>query len=421
MARDGSGVFSKLYSFIAGTVIESAKINAMFDDFVTDANAARPATAGGTGGNSVITGWDGLAKKGTDIATASSINLTTATGPSLSLTGTTTVTGVTLSEGSIRVVRAAAAFQITASASLLCNGSSSVNLAVAAEDTLIFRGGAGGVVSVVSFGAYLPKAGGTLTGALNYAPTVTIASASTVNIGAAASNEIIVSGTTTITAFDTVAAGIVRDVLFSGALTLTHNGTSLILPGAANITTAANDTAAFRSLGSGTWVCLWYKRAAMSGIILGSPTASTSGTSIDFTGIPPWAKRITMTFAGMSTNGTNSPLIQIGPSGGPETSGYLGSTNSGATAVNATTGIQLTAGGSASAVFHGSVILTLLDASTNTWAAALGGVGRSDTTTNPSSYGGYSKSLAGVLDRIRLTTVGGTDTFDAGKVNIAYD
>lgn len=104
--------------------------------------------------------------------------------------------------------------------------------------------------------------GGTLTSALNEAPAVTIASASTVNIGAAAANTISVSGTTTITAFDAIAASAVRRLVFGGALTLTHNGTSLILPTGANITTAAGDVAEFVSLGSGNWRCVNYMRAS---------------------------------------------------------------------------------------------------------------------------------------------------------------
>lgn len=89
-----------------------------------------------------------------------------------------------------------------------------------------------------------------------------IASATTTNIGAATGPYIHITGTTTITAFDTVAAGTQRVVKFTGALILTHNATSLILPGAANITTAANDVAVFRSLGSGNWICVSYVRSA---------------------------------------------------------------------------------------------------------------------------------------------------------------
>ncbi len=103
----------------------------------------------------------------------------------------------------------------------------------------------------------------------------TIASAGTTNIGAANAEYLAVSGTTTITAFDTVAAGIYRVLKFDGILTLTHNGTSLILPGSASITTAANDVAGFRSLGSGNWRCEWYQRA--SGSALSTAASSITG------------------------------------------------------------------------------------------------------------------------------------------------
>lgn len=103
--------------------------------------------------------------------------------------------------------------------------------------------------------------GGTLTYAINEAPTVTIASAATVAIGAAAANTISVTGTTTVAAFDAIAAGARRLVVFAGALTLTHNSASLILPTGANIPTAAGDTAEFVSLGSGNWRCVAYTRA----------------------------------------------------------------------------------------------------------------------------------------------------------------
>ena len=105
------------------------------------------------------------------------------------------------------------------------------------------------------------KAGDTLIGALNEAHIATLASAATVAIGAATANTITITGTTTITAFDTIAAGAVRRLVFAGALTLTHNATSLILPSGASITTAAGDVAEFVSLGSGNWRCFNYMKA----------------------------------------------------------------------------------------------------------------------------------------------------------------
>lgn len=110
--------------------------------------------------------------------------------------------------------------------------------------------------------------GGTVTGTilmsaapLNFAARVTVASATSTPIGAAASNNVTVSGVATITSFDNVSDGILRWVTFSGVLTLTYNATSMILPSAASIITAAGDSALMQSLGSGNWKCLFYQRA----------------------------------------------------------------------------------------------------------------------------------------------------------------
>ena len=103
-------------------------------------------------------------------------------------------------------------------------------------------------------------------------------------IGSIPSDNILITGTTTITAFDTIAAGAKRTITFSGALTLTHNATSLILPGAANITTSAGDVAEFMSLGSGNWRCVQYMKASGAAVlsaVAGSQTF-TSGTVATF-------------------------------------------------------------------------------------------------------------------------------------------
>jgi hypothetical protein len=123
--------------------------------------------------------------------------------------------------------------------------------------------------------ARLPLAGGSLTGAINEAQGANIASATTTNIGAATGNYVVVTGTTTITSLGTVQAGTRRIVNFSGILILTHNGTSLILPTAANITTAAGDTATFISLGSGNWVCVNYMRASGAALVGGGSSNVT--------------------------------------------------------------------------------------------------------------------------------------------------
>ena len=166
--------------------------------------------------------------------------------------------------------------------------------------------------------------------------------------------------------------------------------------------------------------------SSMGSSVLTSDTAkaSTSGTTVDFTGIPSWVKRITVMFSGVSTSGTSPQLIQLGDSGGFEITGYLGaaSTSSGTGTNNAnyTTGFGLTgiAAPSAGIIVHGSVTITALDLATNLWACA-GVLGISSSAGT--SQIGATKTLSGTLTQIRITTVNGTDTFDAGTINIMYE
>lgn len=109
---------------------------------------------------------------------------------------------------------------------------------------------------------------------INLAQGADIASATTTDIGAATGNFIDVTGTTTITGLGTIQAGTTRTVRFTGILTLTHNATSLILPGGASITTAANDRAMFVSLGGGNWICVFYMKADGTPIVTGAVAAS---------------------------------------------------------------------------------------------------------------------------------------------------
>lgn len=138
----------------------------------------------------------------------------------------------------------------------------------------------------------LPRTGGTLTGATTAAATFTmsaaafngavrvdVASDTTCDIGAAASNYVRITGTNTITGLGTVASGVEREVVFGGALILTHNGTSLILHGGQNILTVAGDTATFVSEGSGNWRCTKYIRAGVSGVLQRVITTSGSYSS----------------------------------------------------------------------------------------------------------------------------------------------
>lgn len=153
-------------------------------------------------------------------------------------------------------------------------------------------------------------------------------------------------------------------------------------------------------------------------LIAGTAQASTSGTSIDFTSIPSWVKRITVMFNGVSTSGTSNWQIQLGDSGGVETTGYAGAAatfNSSPTVANATTGFVI-ASALAALTLSGTVVFT--NVSGNIWVAS-GYLSRTDGGT---AYGtGGNKTLSDVLDRVRITTVNGTDTFDAGSINILYE
>ncbi|CAN7371683.1 hypothetical protein [Aminobacter sp. LjRoot7] len=156
MPRNGSGVMSwpPNTNGVPNTTVSSTRYNAFLADLLADLNAARPITAGGTGGNTAVSGNDNLNTTGADMASAATLNLANATGVVVNVTGTTPIT-----------------------------------------------------------------------------------------------------------ALGTVNSGAIRTLIFAGALTLTHNATSLILPGGANITTAAGDTATFRSKGAGNWVCVGYQRS----------------------------------------------------------------------------------------------------------------------------------------------------------------
>jgi len=148
---------------------------------------------------------------------------------------------------------------------------------------------------------------------------------------------------------------------------------------------------------------------------LGTAQATTSGTAITFTGIPAGTKRITIMYSGISTNGTSPIQVQIG-SGSIDTSGYNGTYwFSGGGGGTFTTGFGIKSS-AATDTFYGHTVLTHMGS--NLWAAS-GVVGI--LATGITGTTGATRQLAGALDRLRLTTVNGTDTFDAGSVNIMYE
>jgi len=174
-------------------------------------------------------------------------------------------------------------------------------------------------------------------------------------------------------------------------------------------------------------------------LVLQTVKATTSGLSVDFTGIPSWARRITLSLAGVKTNGANIMIVRLGAGGVYETASYDGAVSvfsNGATAAaglgtvlhaNGFNLIGVAPTGSAATVdLHGNLTFTLVDAAVNMWVVS-GVLGRTDTAV--CSYIGGCKPLAGTLDRLQLTTFNGvvsgagssTSVFNAGKANIHYE
>ena len=153
-----------------------------------------------------------------------------------------------------------------------------------------------------------------------------------------------------------------------------------------------------------------------SGLTLATPQTANS-TSHDFSSIPAGTKRIVIMLAGVSSNGTSNYLIQIGDSGGLETSGYTSqASTAGAARDTSTAGFIVTSSTAAASVVEGAVTLSLMSSSANTWVATGMVVGNSGAE----GMSAGSKSLSAELDRVRVTTVNGTDAFDAGTLNIQY-
>ena len=151
--------------------------------------------------------------------------------------------------------------------------------------------------------------------------------------------------------------------------------------------------------------------------IVRATAVTASSTSVDFTGIPAWVKRITVMLSGISTSGTSLVRVQIGDSGGIENTGYVGSSSSISTAVGTssfTAGFDMN-GSLAADIRSGHIVLTNI--SSNIWVAS----GMIKTSTTQTVILAGDKTLSDVLTQVRLTTVNGTDTFDAGTVNIIYE
>lgn len=160
--------------------------------------------------------------------------------------------------------------------------------------------------------------------------------------------------------------------------------------------------------------------------LINSATAqnSTSGTSIDFTGIPSGVKRITVMFNGVSTNGSSVIVVRLGTSGGVVATSYVGASggfiSTGQAVGYYSTGFALESDGNATRVYNGNMVISNISGNTWTESHAMGLSATEGGGARVCNGGGY-QSLSGALTTVRITTVNGTDTFDAGSINILYE
>ncbi len=300
-----------------------------------------------------------------------------------------------------------------------------------------------------------------------------IASASTVNLGSVTSNFANITGTTTISSFGTSASvnSPLYFVRFDGALTLTHSST-LQLTNAANITTAAGDYSLWQYLGSGSgWRLVEYFRATLvkpnetgtlvttarvasetvqglvelataaearagtdtgrgitpatmqdAKMVYATTVAATSGTSIDFTAIPSWARRVTVFLNQVSKSGTSQITIRLGTGGTPAATGYEAGAVDFAVAAQggaaSTTGFPLNSSISATTTYSGQFTIEKSATAANTWVC-FGSFNGAATAQIGMTNGIIT--LGGVLDMVRVTMENGTDTFDAGSVTVRWE
>jgi hypothetical protein len=158
-------------------------------------------------------------------------------------------------------------------------------------------------------------------------------------------------------------------------------------------------------------------------LTLRTAQATTSGLNFTFSTIPSWAKRITVMFDSVSTNGASRVQVQLGDAGGVEATGYV------STVVAATEGASPTVAGTSPfatgfPIHYGSDgsartgALTITSMGGNKWVAQ-GAFTNNNIATTCQTVG--VKTLSDTLTQLLVTTVNGTDTFDAGSVNVMYE
>lgn len=279
--------------------------------------------------------------------------------------------------------------------------------------------GSGGV------GTYTVSASQTVSSTTITAGTLTVAGASTIAAATAIGQVPFSTDGTTFTPTQKITQGTTVSTATT-SFTASISGTTMTVTAVASGTIAVGQVITGTGVTAGTVITARGTGTGGTGTYTVSASQTVASTTItivgvDFLSIPSWVKRVTVMFNGVSTNGTSQVQVQVG-SGSVSTTGYncaVGyATNAGAFG-SATTGFILEGTGSATAaaIRYGSLIISLIGS--NTYVGQLC-VYNTVATTNLAGSG-VSPALSGALDRVRITTVGGTDTFDAGSINILYE
>ena len=245
-----------------------------------------------------------------------------------------------------------------------------------------------------------------------------IASAASLTLGDG--NVFNITGTTAITSIGTKGIGTIVFMRFASALDLTHNATDLVCLTGANITTAAGDWAIWEEYAAGDWRMIGYMRYSGKALVetasltRGTALTTTSGATAAFSSIAAGANRITVMLAGVSGSGTDNMQLQLGDAGGLETGSYLSTSTDGAgTDADFTSGFGISTG-AATVTLSGNIVLTRIDG--NKWTCSYTLIDETEQVIT----GAGQKELSAELTQLALLFTG-SDTFDAGTVNILVE
>jgi hypothetical protein len=375
-----------------------------------------PLTTGVTGLLPVANGGTGV---GTSTGTGSTVlsNSPTLVTPALGTPGSGVLTNCT----SIPVANATGLLAVANGGTGVTTSTGTGNNVLSTSPVLTTPNLGTPSVAVLTSATGLPLTTG-VTGTLpvaNGGTNATTAPDARTSLGAAASGAVTASGLTQATA-----RLLGRTTASTGAVEELTVGTGLSLSAGALAGVSASDTVvgvvelattAEVQTGTDTTRAVTAAGFRAANIVLDTAKASTSGTTVDFTSVPSWAKRVTVMLDAVSTSGTSFLLVQVG-AGSIQSSGYTASSTIGTGVSTSTAGFIAYPGAVAAATTTGVLVLETMGS--NKWTVMSI---TCPSTTTAAAMGVGVVSLSGALDRVRVTAANGTDTFDGGSINISWE